>query len=39
MLFIHDLVSGTASSGTTLLLGAQQVWPTNVIAFGLAYWN
>jgi hypothetical protein len=38
-LLIHDLVAGTASSGPELLLGALQVWLTNVIAFGLAYWE
>jgi hypothetical protein len=39
VLLIHDLVAGTASSGAALLLGALQVWLTNVIAFGLAYWE
>ncbi len=38
-LLIHDLVDGAAGSGQDLLLGALQVWLTNVIAFGLAYWE
>ncbi len=38
-LLIHDLVAGAADSGQALLLGALQVWLTNVIAFGLAYWE
>ncbi|WP_410575144.1 hypothetical protein [Amycolatopsis sp. cmx-4-61] len=39
VLLIHDLVGGAADSGRALLLGALQVWLTNVIAFGLAYWE
>lgn len=38
-LLVHDLVAGAADSGQALLLGALQVWLTNVIAFGLAYWE
>jgi hypothetical protein len=38
-LLIHDLVSSRANGGQELLLGALQVWLTNVIAFGLAYWE
>jgi hypothetical protein len=38
-LLIHDLVAGRAGDGKALLLGALQVWLTNVIAFGLAYWE
>lgn len=38
-LLIHDLVAGSADSGQALLLGALQVWLTNVIAFGLVYWE
>ena len=38
-LLIHDLVTARASGGQELLLGALQVWLTNVIAFGLAYWE
>lgn len=35
---IGSLVDGT-STGTALLLTALQVWITNVIAFGLLYWD
>jgi uncharacterized membrane protein len=38
-LLIHDLVSSRPADGQALLLGALQVWLTNVIAFGLAYWE
>jgi uncharacterized membrane protein len=38
-LLIHDLVAGRSSNGKALLLGALQVWLTNVIAFGLAFWE
>jgi hypothetical protein len=38
-LLIHELVSKSASSGKGLLLAALQVWATNVIAFGLIYWE
>jgi uncharacterized membrane protein len=38
-LLIHNLVSSKSSDGQALLLGALQVWLTNVIAFGLAYWE
>lgn len=38
-LLIHDLVAGAGDSGQALLLGALQVWLTNIIAFGLAYWE
>jgi uncharacterized membrane protein len=38
-LLIHDLVSARVNNGEQLLLGALQVWATNVIAFGLAYWE
>jgi uncharacterized membrane protein len=38
-LLIHDLVSSRSADGQALLLGALQVWLTNVIAFGLAYWE
>ncbi|WP_103349636.1 hypothetical protein [Amycolatopsis sp. CA-128772] len=39
VLLIHDLVAGAGNSGQELLIGALQVWLTNVIAFGLAYWE
>ena len=35
---IRSLIDGSAD-GTTLLLTALQVWITNVIAFGLVYWE
>jgi hypothetical protein len=38
-LLIHDLISASVTSGNSLLLGAFQVWLTNVIVFGLAYWE
>jgi hypothetical protein len=38
-LLVHDLVSKKAENGSSLLLAALQVWATNVIAFGLIYWN
>jgi uncharacterized membrane protein len=38
-LLIRALVSGQASNGKQLLLAALQVWLTNIIVFGLAYWE
>jgi hypothetical protein len=38
-LLVHDLVSKKSETGGSLLLAALQVWATNVIAFGLIYWN
>ncbi|HEX4722817.1 MAG TPA: hypothetical protein VH333_09910 [Pseudonocardiaceae bacterium] len=38
-LLIHDLVTARSGNGQALLLGALQVWLTNIIAFGLAYWE
>jgi hypothetical protein len=38
-LLIHALVSGKASNGKQLLLAALGVWLTNIIVFGLAYWE
>jgi hypothetical protein len=37
-LLVHDLVQ-PATAGTELLTAALQVWVTNVIAFGLLYWE
>lgn len=34
-----DGLSGSASSGSNLLLGAMQIWVTNVIGFGLLFWE
>lgn len=38
-LLIHALIHGDAKEGKELLLAALQVWLTNVIAFGLVYWE
>jgi hypothetical protein len=38
-LLVHHLVSAKASDGGQLLVAALQVWATNVIAFGLLYWE
>jgi hypothetical protein len=38
-LLVHALVSGTLEQGRLLLLGACQVWVTNMIAFALAFWE
>ncbi|MDQ1399478.1 MAG: hypothetical protein QOF81_994 [Acidimicrobiaceae bacterium] len=39
VLLVHALVSGAASDAKKLLLAALQVWLTNIIVFGLAYWE
>jgi hypothetical protein len=39
ILLVHDLVANPASDAKALLLAALQVWATNVIAFGLLYWQ
>src|SRR5207302_1653216 len=38
-LLVHHLVTPSKSSGSVLLVAALQVWATNVIAFGLLYWE
>lgn len=38
-LLIAALINGAAKEGKELLLAALQVWLTNVIAFGLVYWE
>jgi hypothetical protein len=38
-LLVHGLVSGAKANGADLLIGALQVWATNVIAFALLYWE
>jgi hypothetical protein len=38
-LLVMHLVTADKSSGSTLLIAALQVWATNVIAFGLLYWE
>jgi hypothetical protein len=37
-MLVHALFSATAS-GTSLLVGAMQVWVTNVVGFALLYWE
>ncbi|WP_327287230.1 hypothetical protein [Streptomyces sp. NBC_01198] len=38
-LLVRDLVDSGVKDGRSLLLAALQVWLTNIIAFGLAYWE
>ncbi len=38
-LLVDELVHGAAKGGGALLLGAAQVWLTNVIVFALAFWE
>jgi hypothetical protein len=38
-LLVHALVSGEVEQGRPLLLGACQVWFTNMIVFALAFWE
>ncbi|MFD9124772.1 hypothetical protein [Kitasatospora sp. NPDC059571] len=38
-LLIHALVSSGVKDGGALLLAALQVWATNIIVFGLAFWE
>jgi hypothetical protein len=38
-LLVRTLVDGHAEPGRLLLLGAAQVWVTNMIAFALAFWE
>jgi hypothetical protein len=39
VLLVLALVSGQTHAGNALLLGAAQVWLTNVLVFALAYWE
>jgi hypothetical protein len=39
VLLVHALVVGGASNSRKLLLAALQIWLTNIIVFGLAYWE
>jgi hypothetical protein len=39
VLLVAVLVENQDTAGTSLLLAALQVWATNVIAFGLIYWE
>ncbi|MFG2710967.1 hypothetical protein ACGFX2_10380 [Streptomyces goshikiensis] len=36
---VHELLNAQVADGRALLVAALQVWLTNVIAFGLAYWE
>lgn len=38
-LLVHQLITSSVKSGGGLLLAALQVWVTNVIAFGLIFWE
>lgn len=38
-LLVHEIVGGTSTSGSRLLLEGVFIWLTNVIAFGLWYWE
>ncbi|WP_260430978.1 hypothetical protein [Nocardioides sp. LS1] len=39
VLLIDQLVTKSSSKGTVLLVGAGQVWVTNMIVFALAFWE
>jgi hypothetical protein len=39
VLLVDELVDGSSKEGGALLLGAAQVWLTNIIVFALAYWE
>jgi hypothetical protein len=38
-LLVNELVNGSPKKGSALLLGAAQVWLTNIIVFSLAFWE
>ncbi|WP_405021121.1 hypothetical protein OHV05_33750 [Kitasatospora sp. NBC_00070] len=38
-ILVHDLVTEGVEDGGQLLVAALQVWLTNIIVFGLAYWE
>lgn len=38
-ILVHELLYAGVDDGRSLLVAALQVWLTNVIAFGLAYWE
>ncbi|MEV0414298.1 hypothetical protein AB0I68_26700 [Streptomyces sp. NPDC050448] len=38
-ILVHELLNAQVADGRSLLVAALQVWLTNVIAFGLAYWE
>ncbi len=39
IILIHELVYAGVKDGRSLLVAALQVWLTNIIVFGLAYWE
>ncbi|MFJ8676975.1 MULTISPECIES: hypothetical protein [unclassified Streptomyces] len=39
VILVHELLYSGVKDGRSLLVAALQVWFTNVIAFGLAYWE
>lgn len=38
-ILVHELLYAGVNDGRSLLVAALQVWLTNIIAFGLAYWE
>jgi hypothetical protein len=38
-LLVHQIVTGTGTSGSRLLLEGVDIWLTNIIVFGLWYWE
>ncbi|MFJ5643852.1 hypothetical protein [Streptomyces sp. NPDC093223] len=36
---IHELVTAEVKDGTALLVASLQIWLTNILVFGLAYWE
>ncbi|MFJ3759745.1 hypothetical protein [Streptomyces sp. NPDC090080] len=36
---IHELVSAEVKDGSALLVASLQIWLTNILVFGLAYWE
>jgi uncharacterized membrane protein len=39
VLLVMEILQGTKAEGTSLVLAAIQIWVTNVIVFGLWYWE
>ncbi len=39
VVLLHELVQASKANGLSLLIAAGQVWLTNVITFGLAFWE
>ena len=38
-LLVHEIVTGTGTSGSRLLLEGVDIWLTNIVVFGLWYWE